>query len=227
MKYKELVSCYEAECNGVLSYILSKVYPICSRSEHYPITLCFSMREFYLSSSMLASETGIAYEVSDSYGSRRYDNNGNSSSERIQYVISMAHSQGFDWNQDFFATRYEQMCQVVYDGHVDSIESVIEGLKCEEEAVTEKTSENEDENMDHDGRPITLSSKDTNTHYRYSPQVYRRISDAFIRPRRKSDRSISFSADREQGNFKRTEVTVIDVESETLENKLLKSLVRS
>ncbi|BAP72422.1 protein UGX2 [Kluyveromyces marxianus] len=170
------------------------------------------MRELYLSSSMLASETGIAYEVSDSYSSRRH---GSEDNGKIQYVISMAHSQGFDWNQDFFATRYEQMCQVVYDGHVDSVESVIEELKSRGCLDEEESSSDADGGMSES--PVDV----------LSIQKYRRISDAFIRPRRKSDRSISFSADREQGNFKRAEVIVIDVESDTPENRVLKSLVKS
>ncbi|CDO94980.1 unnamed protein product [Kluyveromyces dobzhanskii CBS 2104] len=175
---------------------------------------------------MLASETGIAYEVSDSYGSRRQGYS-DSSSARVQYVISMAHSQGFDWNQDLFATRYEQMCQVVYDGHVDKIEAVIADLKCEEEAIEETIPEDGDEKMDDDSGTASVYSSDRNSHSRHSPQVYRRISDTFVRPRRKSDRSISFSADREQGNFQRTEVTIIDVESDTLENRSLRNLISS
>lgn len=158
------------------------------------------MREFYLSSSMLESETGIAYEVTDGYASRFSSKD----PTRTQYVVSITHSQGFDWNQDLFATRYEQMCQVIYDGHVDTMQSLIENL-------AEKAESDEEE-----------SSHTESSEYQHSPGS-RRMSSVLLKPRRKSDRSISFSADREQGTFRKTEVTVIDVESDTQENRTLRS----
>lgn len=152
---------------------------------------------------MLESEMGIAYEVTDSFSYRH----GGNDYEEVCYIISIAHSQGFDWNQDLFATRYEQMCQVVYDGHVDTMEAMKEQLG------------NHELDEEEDDDTFGLSKG----YMRYNSR--RNFSDTLVRPRRKSDRSISFSADREQGTFRRTEVTIIDVDSDTQENKDLKCIL--
>ncbi|CCK69477.1 Ugx2p KNAG_0C03730 [Huiozyma naganishii CBS 8797] len=96
----------------------------------------------YLSETMLGSETPIVYsslqECSHCDGGgniRRGSFNGDGINDR-QYMgtppchycfcISTSQSQGFSWNQDLFASQYQQSFKVEYDGHEDSIDKLID-----------------------------------------------------------------------------------------------------
>lgn len=44
---------------------------------------------------------------------------------RPNFKISVSQSQGFAWNQDLFATQYQQSYKVVYDAHEDNFDELI------------------------------------------------------------------------------------------------------
>lgn len=77
------------------------------------------MRWMFLSKSMLESEAPMVY--SSAYGSGLRNVN--------SFTVSSSQSQGFSWNQDLFASQYQQMCKVVYDGHEDTIDGLIASIK--------------------------------------------------------------------------------------------------
>lgn len=51
------------------------------------------------------------------------------SSETPLYTLASTDSQGFTWNQDLFASQYQQNCNVVFDAHEDSFEHLNELLQ--------------------------------------------------------------------------------------------------
>lgn len=48
---------------------------------------------------------------------------------RPNFKISVSQSQGFAWNQDLFATQYQQSYKVVYDAHEDNFDELILKIK--------------------------------------------------------------------------------------------------
>lgn len=151
---------------------------------------------------MIDSETAVVYSMTFAM----------SSEESAHFTISSSQSQGFSWNQDLFASQYQQMCKVVYDGHEDGITSLLERVR----SVTRRNSAyhdvfEDDENDDIDSTDSILR---------------RRLSEEILRPRRRSERSISFVSDSKNGNYKKAETIIIDVDTDTSENMYLRSLLK-
>ncbi|SCU99372.1 LAFA_0G23662g1_1 [Lachancea sp. 'fantastica'] len=156
-----------------------------------------------VSESMKASETPVVYAVT--FG------------EMPHYTLATSQSQGFAWNQDIFASQYQQMCKVVYDGHEDCVDQLLafsgseSGYEVQQHLSAGSGVFEEDD------------EQDRTTHE--DPRV-RRVSHVLMRPRRRSERSVSFVSDSKNGRFHRTEVIAIDVEEDTEENRELKRLLR-
>lgn len=71
-----------------------------------------------LSKSMKSHEVAMVYSVNQEY---RYDHECHGPPKIIShYSISSAESQGFTWNQDLFASQYQQAYRVEYDGSNDN-----------------------------------------------------------------------------------------------------------
>lgn len=69
----------------------------------------WARRRSFLSSSMMSNETHLVYELSSA---RAY---GLDTSNVPTYSISLKESQGFSWNQDLFASQFQQQSGVIYD----------------------------------------------------------------------------------------------------------------
>lgn len=179
------------------------------------------------------------------------------------FTISSSQSQGFSWNQDLFASQYQQMCKVIYDGHEDTMDGLIEYIKENYKKFSTSNTrqhafsssrmseishshhfgndddDDDDVNYDDDDEALTDCEGEAEDEGSYSRQrglrflsrsnsgfsLHPRISEEFNRPRRISERSISFVSDSKNGNYNRSDTAVIDVESDTLENNHLKWLI--
>ncbi|CUS23047.1 LAQU0S08e00958g1_1 [Lachancea quebecensis] len=136
-----------------------------------------------------------------------------SSPNTVQFVIATSQSQGFAWNQDIFASQYQQMCKVAFDGHEDHADTVMKRVRLLLQgggATTLNDSVFDEEDQDMDGTDQYLS---------------RRVSQELTRPRRRSERTISFTSDSKNGSYQRTESVTIDVGADTEENRYYKSLL--
>lgn len=185
------------------------------------------MSRLFVSKPMRDSETCMVY--SSTYHSSLQNAN--------NFTLASSQSQGFNWNQDLFASQYQQMCKVVYDGYEDTLEGLIETIK-EKYKLLQSYYGEEDEKIasEDDDEVLTDCENDEYNHSR-SPRVVRRsdsggslrprITEEFNRPRRISERSISFVSDSKNGNYNRSDVAVIDVETDSPENNYLKWLVSS
>ncbi|CCH60296.1 hypothetical protein TBLA_0C05000 [Henningerozyma blattae CBS 6284] len=69
----------------------------------------------FLSKNMKNNESVLAYASTCTFNDKS-----------IAFTISSIESQGFTWNQDIFATQYQQTCNVVYDANEDTPEKLIE-----------------------------------------------------------------------------------------------------
>lgn len=165
------------------------------------------------------------------------------------FTVASSQSQGFTWNQDLFASQYQQMCKVVYDGHEDSINGLVETIKerykmletTRQRTSFSKTSEAEsdyDEQLEDSdealvdcegyytgrGRPkgVRFSNRSDSGSF-----MHPHFAEEFNRPRRISERSISFVSDSKNGNYHRSDIAVIEVESDTPENNHLRWLISS
>lgn len=178
------------------------------------------------------------------------------------FTISSSQSQGFSWNQDLFASQYQQMCKVVYDGHEDTMDDLIEYIKENYKKLSSSNTrqqtfssnrmnemshshsfgdegDDDDINYDDDDEALTDCEGEVEDEGSYIRQsglrflsrsnsgfsLHPRISEEFNRPRRISERSISFVSDSKNGNYNRSDTAVIDVESDTPENNHLKWLI--
>ncbi|SCU81477.1 LAME_0B07272g1_1 [Lachancea meyersii CBS 8951] len=152
-----------------------------------------------VSQSMRQSETPVVYAMT--FG------------DSPHYTISTSQSQGFAWNQDIFASQYQQMCKVVYDGHEDCVDELLARdwrFSDAQNAYTPSDVFEQDEDQD-------MTSHDE--------LRARRMSQVLMRPRRRSERSVSFVSDSKNGRFQKTEVILVDVDEDTEENRRLRWLV--
>ena len=130
-------------------------------------------RKRCLSETMLNSERPIVY----SFMSDSYNNNYESTNSKCKmFSVTVSQSQGFIWNQDLFASQYQQNYKVTYDSMVDT-------------------------------------TKDLQT-------------DKFLSRRRMSDNCISFKNESRNGIIVMTQIDEIEIDSDTAENRYLKSLVQ-
>ncbi|CCD22345.1 Ugx2p NDAI_0A01870 [Naumovozyma dairenensis CBS 421] len=176
------------------------------------------MSRLFLSEAMRESETPVVYSTSSNFSNFSYNN-------KPTLCISSSYSQGFIWNQDLFATQYEQNYKVIYDGHEDDLPSLIETFRNHIKRIKKK----------HE-RHISFSSpfedesdKDNEDDYWQgnfsSFPPYGRGSIYSDRPRRKSERSISFTSDSKSGVYRKADVIDVEVDSDTPENRHLKFLL--
>lgn len=193
-----------------------------------------TMSRRFLSEQMISSEAPIVYSGAY-HSSFQHTNN---------FTIVSSQSQGFTWNQDLFASQYQQMCKVVYDGHEDNIDALIETIQEKYKLVESSRRKSGDDNVDCDeeledsdevlvdcegcymghGRPKGVrffSRSDSGS------SMYPQFAEEFNRPRRISERSISFVSDSKNGNYNRSGIAVIDVESDTPENNHFRWLISS
>ena len=96
-----------------------------------------------ISDAMVKSETPVVYAMAFAAPI----------SESVHYIVSSSQSQGFAWNQDIFASQYQQMCRVVYDGHEDQIDTVLERVRALAQrdnamSQSEDVFDEEDQDMD-------------------------------------------------------------------------------
>lgn len=158
------------------------------------------------------------------------------------FTLSSSQSQGFAWNQDLFASQYQQMCKVVYDGHEDSLESLMEYIKknTKKQPSWSRFAEGDGMKYDDDDEALTDCEADpeeseinpprygswrffSRSHSGYT--LHPRVSEELNRPRRISERSLSFVSDSKNGNYNRCDTAVVEVESDTPENNHLRWLV--
>lgn len=71
----------------------------------------FARRRSFLSPSMISNEKHTVYELHNGMG---YNT--------PSFSISLKESQGFSWNQDLFASQYQQQSSAVYDDDDDDVE---------------------------------------------------------------------------------------------------------
>lgn len=200
---------------------------------------------------------------------------------RPNFKISVSQSQGFAWNQDLFATQYQQSYKVVYDAHEDDFEDLILKIKGKlkanskkraklrtktkltrtakqkrEVSVCERDGSDEDGDSDHYQRIQVLDGHEFPRGNPYKPvwdhdvhsngddsasegesnrdvdmtggtdMSYSRMA-VMDRPRRKSERSISFVEDSKTGDYRYQigQVDIVEVDSDTPENNHLKWLI--
>ncbi|CEP62589.1 Ugx2p LALA0_S05e08988g [Lachancea lanzarotensis] len=159
-----------------------------------------------VSESMKASETPVVYSVTVG--------------DSPHYTLATSQSQGFAWNQDIFASQYQQMCKVVYDGHEDCIDDLLtfdrsgsgSGLAYEVQHLS--------------GGSDVFEEDDEQDQTTHDELRVRRMSHVLMRPRRRSERSVSFVSDSKNGRFHKTEVIAVDVEEDTEENREWKRILR-
>ncbi|EDO17056.1 hypothetical protein Kpol_530p26 [Vanderwaltozyma polyspora DSM 70294] len=189
-------------------------------------------RRKYISESMLNSETLVAYSFAAS---------GFTNLENDHFIVSLSHSQGFAWNQDLFASQYQQMCKVVYDGHNDNMDKLLDYIKLKTEEVKNSSTpientnrENDLKNFYHendntssdvidcaiedDSKSLESNEVDTRHRRRSNSFLISKIRAEVTRPRRKSGRSVSFVSDSKNGNYSRNKITEIDINGESKEN---------
>ncbi|CAI4350567.1 CBM_collapsed_G0009960.mRNA.1.CDS.1 [Saccharomyces cerevisiae] len=200
---------------------------------------------------------------------------------RPNFKISVSQSQGFAWNQDLFATQYQQSYKVVYDAHEDNFDELILKIKGKlktnsnkrakmksktkltrtakqrrESPVCERDESDEDNDSDHYQRIQVLDGHEFPRANRYKSVWAHDVhsnedstSDGesnhdidmiggtgtsyagaaiMDRPRRKSERSISFVEDSKTGDYRYQtgQVDVVEVDSDTPENNHLKWLIK-
>jgi hypothetical protein len=75
----------------------------------------WARRRSFLSSSMIKDEKHMVYEL---HRGRVY-------SDTPVYSISLRESQGFTWNQDLFASQYQQQSAIVYDDDDDDEDAIM------------------------------------------------------------------------------------------------------
>lgn len=127
------------------------------------------------------------------------------------FTVSCSESQGFAWNQDLFASQYQQMCKVVYDGHQDSLDGLLEYIRKSRAG-----------RYDEDGDEAVTECEDGEIEWKFfDPKVCEELN----RPRRISERSISFVSDSKNGSFNKCDTADIEVESDTPENNHLRWLL--
>lgn len=160
------------------------------------------------------------------------------------FTVGSSQSQGFTWNQDLFASQYQQMCKVVYDGHEDSIGGLVERIKEEYKMLSRQRSSfsgaSDDFDCEEDMGDDDEALVDCEGYYishrraggvrffhRSDSGSSTRFAEEFNRPRRISERSISFVSDSKNGNYNRSDIAVIEVESDTPENNHLRWLISS
>ncbi|AGO10069.1 AaceriAAR079Cp [[Ashbya] aceris (nom. inval.)] len=173
----------------------------------------------FLSECMLQSEKSVAYSAS--FASEPY-----AGSATCQFTISTSESQGFSWNQDIFASQYQQLCKVIYDGHVDSVDKLIQKITPpgnHEENVYMDVFETERgaEYGQRFGQAEASPSRRGSNFDEWRSRVSRELN----KPRRRSEQSISFASDSKNGTYRAADVVVIDVEAATPENMHLKELL--
>ncbi|CAI1891591.1 hypothetical protein SEUBUCD646_0D00820 [Saccharomyces eubayanus] len=194
---------------------------------------------------------------------------------RPNFKISVSQGQGFAWNQDLFATQYQQAYKVVYDAHEDDLNELISKIRGKlqakarkrsrinakakggrsaktrrEAAVLEDSDEGDDRQYqriqvlvghefprgslykpvwsqdphsgDNDSASESESSHDVDV---FGGMSYSKMAE-MDRPRRKSERSISFVEDSKTGDYRYHigQVDVVEVDSDTPENNHLKWL---
>lgn len=195
---------------------------------------------------------------------------------RPNFKISVSQSQGFAWNQDLFATQYQQAYKVVYDAHEDDLNELISKIRGKLQAKARKRGrmnakakgsrtararreapvlEDSDEgegghcqriqvlvghefprgslykpvwsqdphSEDNDSASESESNRDVDV---FDGMPYSRMA-VMDRPRRKSERSISFVEDSKTGDYRYHigQVDVVEVDSDTPENNHLKWLI--
>lgn len=127
-------------------------------------------RKRCLSKTMLDSEKPIVYSVmSDSYNNYEFIN-----PKCKMFSVTVSQSQGFLWNQDLFASQYQQNYKVAYDSMADT----------------------------------TLESS------------------RILSKRRMSDNCISLKYESQNGVVVTTQVDEVEIDSDTAENRYLKSLIQ-
>ncbi|AQZ18460.1 UGX2 (YDL169C) [Zygosaccharomyces parabailii] len=190
------------------------------------------MNQFFLSHDMIDSEATMVY--STAYNSNLQNTN--------CFTLSSSQSQGFAWNQDLFASQYQQMCKVVYDGHEDSLEGLMEYIRKNTKRQPRWNRFAEDDGMKYDDDDEALTDCEvevdeeeiseprcgswgffSRSHSGHS--LHPRVSEELNRPRRISERSLSFVSDSKNGNYNRCDTAIVEVESDTPENNHLKWLV--
>lgn len=80
-------------------------------------------RKLCLSMDMLNSERPMVYVMN--YDTCMYDSDSCEDAKFIKkYCVAVSQSQGFLWNQDLFASQYQQNYKVEYDSFVDNVENI-------------------------------------------------------------------------------------------------------
>lgn len=126
----------------------------------------WARRRSFLSSTMISDEKHLVYELH----SGRFFN------DVPMYSISLKESQGFTWNQDLFASQYQQQSAVLYDTEEDTDN---------EDAIMMEDDDDDDAHDNDDGDAHVGS--------------FRRLA-SLSRARRSTRRSYSYSASQEHGN---------------------------
>ncbi|AMD19592.1 HCL559Wp [Eremothecium sinecaudum] len=174
-----------------------------------------------LSECMLQSEKSVAY--STSFSSELYAH-----SNVCQFTISTSESQGFSWNQDIFASQYQQLCKVIYDGHVDSVDTLIQKItppSYQDENICRDVFHDDEMEQEGDYSDGNVDSDRYATRSTDINEWRNRLTRELSKPRRKSERSISFVSDSKNGTYRVADVIEIDVNSATPENVRLRALV--
>ncbi|CCC67976.1 hypothetical protein NCAS_0A14180 [Naumovozyma castellii] len=162
------------------------------------------MSRAYLSASMRESETSLAYSLNEGYFNHSYKS-------PSVFCVSSSHSQGFAWNQDLFASQHQQLCKVIYDGHVDNMTNLIATIR---DYIPNKRKPNRYRD--------TLYDEDESEDEEEESDYYYYLMN---RSRRKSEHSISFKSDSKTGKYQKNETTYVEVESNTPENEHLRWLL--
>jgi len=89
--------------------------PFERRSSFASPSSSFARRRSFLSPSMISNEKHTAYELHNGYGFNA-----------PAFSISLKESQGFSWNQDLFASQYQQQSSAIYDDDDDDDDEVEE-----------------------------------------------------------------------------------------------------
>ncbi|CCE63783.1 hypothetical protein TPHA_0F03020 [Tetrapisispora phaffii CBS 4417] len=135
-------------------------------------------------------------------------------SERLEesnhYLITVSSSEGFKWNQDIFASQYQQSYRVVYDGYDDSYDDLLESFEAKL-------------------KQIEVDDIDGGTWPPYNQadiidDLLFRLQSQLRRSRRKSVHSISFLSDSKTGNFSKQIPVHISIDEETNEDDYFKWL---
>ncbi|CCH41332.1 hypothetical protein BN7_871 [Wickerhamomyces ciferrii] len=122
----------------------------------------FARRRSFLSPSMINNETHQSYELNSSIGSSSFYYQNNVPS----FSISLKESQGFCWNQDLFASQYQQQSNNVFEDSEDEDENGNENENQhgeQEDQDDYDTTNHEDRNINHrysnGGRSLSMSNE--------------------------------------------------------------------